>query len=70
MKYFEWDENKRNYNLEKHGIDFIDAILIFDDPDRIEFENIRQGEARIQTIGTVHDIVLFWSIHQEAERRG
>ena len=59
MKYFEWDENKRKYNLEKHGIDFIDAIAIFDDPDRIEFENIRKGETRIQTIGMVHDIILF-----------
>jgi uncharacterized protein len=59
MKDFEWDENKRNYNLEKHGIDFIDAVSIFDDPDRIEFENTRQGETRIQTIGMVHDIVLF-----------
>lgn len=59
MKVFEWDENKREYNLEKHGIDFIDAIAIFDDPDRIEFENNRKGETRFQTIGMVHDIVLF-----------
>lgn len=26
---FEWDENKRNSNLVKHGIDFEDAIEIF-----------------------------------------
>jgi len=43
MNYFEWDDNKRKYNLEKHGIDFIDAIEIFEDPNRIEFENIRKG---------------------------
>lgn len=59
MKYFEWDENKRNYNLEKHGIDFIDIISLFEDPNRIEFKNIRQGERRIQTIGMVEDVVLF-----------
>ncbi|OGT41057.1 MAG: hypothetical protein A3F42_03835 [Gammaproteobacteria bacterium RIFCSPHIGHO2_12_FULL_37_34] len=59
MKYFEWDENKRKFNLEKHGIDFIDAIAIFDDPDRIEFENSRKGETRFQTIGMVHDTALF-----------
>lgn len=59
MSYFEWDENKRQYNLEKHGIDFMDAIEIFDDPDRIEFESIRKGEVRVQTIGMVYDIVLF-----------
>lgn len=53
------DENKRTYNLEKHGIDFIDAIALFDDPNRIELENIREGEKRLQTIGIVHDVVLF-----------
>ena len=26
---FEWDDNKRNAVLEKHGLDFIDAITIF-----------------------------------------
>ncbi len=43
MKYFEWDETKRKINLEKHEIDFIDAVEIFDDPDRIEFEIMRSG---------------------------
>jgi len=28
---FEWDENKRLANIEKHGIDFIRAQRIFDD---------------------------------------
>jgi uncharacterized protein len=58
MKY-EWDENKREHNIEKHGIDFIDAIEIFNDLNRIEFENHRKGETRFLTIGMVHDIVLF-----------
>ena len=56
---FEWNENKREYNLEKHGIDFIDAVEIFDDPDRIEAESIRERERRCQTIGLVNDVVLF-----------
>lgn len=28
---FEWDENKNRFNLEKHGVDFVDAIKIFAD---------------------------------------
>jgi uncharacterized DUF497 family protein len=28
---FEWDENKRYSNIEKHKIDFADAISIFED---------------------------------------
>lgn len=59
MKNFEWDENKRKYNLEKYGIDFIDVVEIFDDPKRIEFENIRDGEKRFQTIGIVNGVALF-----------
>ena len=27
---FEWDENKRQSNITKHGIDFADAVKIFD----------------------------------------
>lgn len=59
MKYFEWDENKREFNLEKHGIDFVDAVLIFNDPNRIEFEIDIRGELRCQTIGVVYDVILF-----------
>jgi uncharacterized DUF497 family protein len=28
---FEWDENKRRINLQKHGLDFRDAHLVFND---------------------------------------
>ncbi len=29
---FEWDENKLNRNLKKHGVDFEEAKTIFNDP--------------------------------------
>lgn len=29
---FEWDENKRIKNLEKHGLDFLDAHELWDAP--------------------------------------
>lgn len=58
MKNFEWDENKREANLLKHGIDFVDAVKVLDDFDRIEFENTKYGEKRYQTIGTIHEIVI------------
>ena len=29
-RQFDWDEVKRWSTLEKHGIDFIDAALVFD----------------------------------------
>ena len=58
MKEYEWDEVKRQLNLEKHGIDFVDATDIFLDFNRIEMESTRDGEIRYQTIGTVNEIVL------------
>jgi uncharacterized DUF497 family protein len=32
---FLWDEAKRKSNLEKHGLDFKDAHLIYDDPEKL-----------------------------------
>jgi uncharacterized DUF497 family protein len=57
---FEWDENKNQKNIEKHGIDFNDAITIFDDDDRIEAFDGRNdyGEERIQVIGEAKPGIL------------
>lgn len=54
---YEWDDNK---NQIKHSIDFYDAILIFNDNDRIELLDDRKDyqEKRYRTIGTVYDVVL------------
>jgi uncharacterized DUF497 family protein len=50
---FEWNEIKRQETLIARGIDFIDAILIWDDPLRQERQDTRNayGEVRLQTIG-------------------
>jgi uncharacterized DUF497 family protein len=29
---YEWDEAKAASNLQKHGVDFADAVGVFDDP--------------------------------------
>lgn len=57
---FEWDEEKNQRNIQKHGIDFSDAITIFDDEDRIEATDGRNdyGEERIQVIGEAKPGVL------------
>lgn len=34
---FEWDEEKAMGNWEKHGIHFEKAMVVFFDPQRIEF---------------------------------
>ncbi len=47
---FEWDEVKNQANIEKHGISFPDACLIFLRP-RIEVLSSREGETRWKTTG-------------------
>jgi uncharacterized DUF497 family protein len=37
MARLEWDEDKNQRNLQKHGIDFESAQWIFDDPFCIAF---------------------------------
>ena len=70
MKIFEWDENKRTINLEKHGIDFINAVGIFGDVNRIELETIRNGESRVISIGRVYDIILLVVyVHRQEKKR-
>ena len=49
---FEWDENKRQSNLAKHGVDFVRAAKIFRNPvlealDESEY----LGEERFKAIG-------------------
>jgi len=57
---FEWDDNKNKKNIDKHGIDFNDALTIFDDKNRIEAIDDRNdyGEERLQVIGEAKPGVL------------
>ena len=43
---FEWDEDKRASTLGKHGIDFLDAIRIFDGRPLLHAPSDRSGEER------------------------
>ena len=57
---FEWDEEKNRINLEKHGIDFETAMLVFNDLQRIEIYDVEHStnEDRYNTIGMVHDVLF------------
>ena len=58
---FEWDEGKCAKNIQKHGIDFISVISIFDDPNAIETydEKNSHSENRYQIIGLAKPGILF-----------
>ncbi len=50
---FEWDEVKAHYNLSAHGVSFIEAITVFDDPLAVVKESRKHsvGEYRYVIIG-------------------
>ena len=56
---FEWDEQKAGVNLQKHHIDFRDAVLVFFDSNRLDDEDYSTSEERYRTIGLVRGRVLF-----------
>ncbi len=41
---FEWDENKNQINIEKHGISFEEASTVFYDEDAILFDDPDHSE--------------------------
>lgn len=53
---FEWDDEKEKINIEKHGIDFSTAALVFQDQNRLEFydEAHSEDEDRFITIGQIN----------------
>ena len=51
MKY-QWDKIKATSNLQKHGIEFADAISVFSDELAITIPENRFDEERFVTIGT------------------
>ncbi len=50
---FEFDSNKSLDNKEKHGIDFIEAQLPWEDPDLIEIPIKTHDEPRFLVIGSI-----------------
>jgi uncharacterized protein len=48
-----WDEAKRKSNLEKHGFDFADAWMVYEDPEKYTLDTSRQDERRLMDITLV-----------------
>ncbi len=49
---YEWDEDKRRENREKHGVDF-SAVVDFDWNTAASAEDLRSGEVRIVASGYI-----------------
>ena len=53
MLIFEFDERKSQGNLKKHGIDFVDAQALWEDPDLLEIPARTTDEPRYLVIGRI-----------------
>ena len=59
MRCFEFDDQKSQVNRDKHGIDFIDAQSLWDDPDLIEVQAKSDDEKCVLVVGLIAG--KFWS---------
>jgi uncharacterized DUF497 family protein len=55
MLSFEFDSRKSNSNLIKHGIDFVEAQLLWLDPDLLEVPAKTIDEPRYLIVGKILD---------------
>jgi len=53
---FEWDINKNEKNIMRHGIDFQDAYLVFEHPMLVKIDTRKDyGEQRLVGLGLLFD---------------
>jgi len=45
-----WNEAKRKSNLKKHGLDFRDAHLVYENPDKCTYDASRNDEYRVMDV--------------------
>ena len=62
---FEWDETKRNRNVEQHGVDFLDVAPLFNDRVVESVDNRNDyREIRIRCLGMlggrVYAVIYTW----------
>jgi uncharacterized DUF497 family protein len=57
MRY-EWDEAKRQSNLEKHGLDFINAWRVLEAEERAVFPAQSDQEERFKAIARIGEMTL------------
>jgi uncharacterized protein len=63
-RHFDWDEEKAESNLRKHGIGFTLATKVFaDDQALFEFDDYYGREDRWRTIGKVDGEILLLVVH-------
>lgn len=66
---FQWDDTKNHTNIQKHGIDFLQASTVFQDTSAIVMEDARHdyGEDRYQIIGAADPLGIVFVVFTERD---
>jgi len=62
MKY-EWDSKKAAENLQKHKVDFADAVIALEDENALTIEDLDHDEQRFKTLGLGSHINILFVVH-------
>jgi uncharacterized DUF497 family protein len=67
---FEWDEAKRQKNLEKHSLDFKDARMIFDGRKVVHVPALKNEEARFASVAIIGEkfYTVIWTWRTDCRR--
>jgi len=65
---FEFDQNKSEVNRSKHGIDFVEAQALWNDPELIEIPAKTSDEPRFLVIGVIEQKIWSGIISYRDER--
>lgn len=66
---YEWDEKKRQSNIDKHGWDFAEAHKAFEQAPMVEEYQERRGEERWTGIGRIDGETVFLVFRETEETR-
>lgn len=67
---YEWDEEKRQSNLRKHGLDFMDADLVFEAPTKVTVDATHADDDRYADFAEVSGqvLMLVYSLRRQTVR--
>jgi uncharacterized DUF497 family protein len=62
---YEWDSNKAKKNIQKHSIDFADAVIALEDGNALTIEDFDHNELRFKTLGMGSFLNILFVVHTE-----
>ncbi|MDA3957935.1 BrnT family toxin [Oceanispirochaeta sp.] len=68
--HFEWDEEKDQINISKHGLSFKDAKYVFADPFAISRDDFTESENRRQIMGHIGGTLLVLVVFTMRDKQG